>query len=89
MLNCQVLTENIPQINQNTIILVENEQKKLNLFNWDYLIGNIPFGKDGTQIYLAFQPMQVYFKTVAGVCNGSYTYYWISKGLSEERINSI
>ena len=33
--------------------------------------------------------MQVYFKIVADVCNGSYTYYWISKALSDERINSI
>ena len=26
---------------------------------------------------------------IAGVGNGSYIYYWKSKGLSDERINSI
>ena len=33
-----------------------------------------------------------YFKKVAGVSNGSYVYYvyyWQSKGLSDEKINSI
>ena len=29
------------------------------------------------------------FKRVAGVGNGSYIYYWQSKRLSDERINSI
>ena len=33
--------------------------------------------------------MLKYFKTIAGVGNGSYIYYWKSKGLSDERINSI
>ena len=33
--------------------------------------------------------MHKYFKTIAGVGNGSYIYYWKSKGLSDERINSI
>ena len=26
---------------------------------------------------------------IAGVANGSYIYYWQSKGLSDERINSV
>ena len=30
-----------------------------------------------------------YFKQIAGVGNGNYIYYWKSKGLSDERINSI
>ena len=30
-----------------------------------------------------------YFKAIAGVRNSSYIYYWKSKGLSDERINSI
>ena len=29
------------------------------------------------------------FKRIAGVGNGSYIYYWQSKGLSDEKINSI
>ena len=29
------------------------------------------------------------FKKIAGVGNGTYIYYWKSKGLSDERINSI
>ena len=33
--------------------------------------------------------MYRYFKIIAGVGNGSYIYYWQSKGLSDERINSI
>ena len=33
--------------------------------------------------------MQRCFKVIAGVGNGSYIYYWQSKGLSDERINSI
>ena len=33
--------------------------------------------------------MYRYFKINAGVGNGCYIYYWQSKGLSDERINSI
>ena len=33
--------------------------------------------------------MYRYFKRIAGVGNGNYVYYWQSKGLSDERINSI
>ena len=33
--------------------------------------------------------MRKYFKTIAGVGNGSYIYYWRSKGLYDERINFI
>ena len=33
--------------------------------------------------------MYRYFKIIAGVGNGSYIYYWQSKGLTDERINSI
>ena len=32
--------------------------------------------------------MQIYFKRIAGVCSGNYIYFWKSKGLSGERINS-
>ena len=30
-----------------------------------------------------------FFKTIAGLGNGSYIYYWESKGLSNKRINCI
>ena len=33
--------------------------------------------------------MYRYFKMIAGVGNGSYIYYWKSKGLSNKKINSI
>ena len=33
--------------------------------------------------------MHRYFKRVAGVGSGNYIYFWKSKGLSDERINSI
>ena len=33
--------------------------------------------------------MYIYFKPIAGVGNGSYIYYWKSKGLPDEKINSI
>ena len=33
--------------------------------------------------------MYRYFKIIADVGNGCYIYYWQSKGLSDERINSI
>ena len=33
--------------------------------------------------------MYRYFKRIAGVGSGNYIYFWKSKGLSDERINSI
>ena len=33
--------------------------------------------------------MRRYFKSIAGVGSGNYVYFWKSKGLSDERINSI
>ena len=33
--------------------------------------------------------MYRYFEMVAGVGNGSQIYYWQSKGLSDEKINSV
>ena len=43
----------------------------------------------GTQNYLIFQPVVKYFKRIVGVGNGEYIYFWKSKGLFDERINSI
>ena len=44
---------------------------------------------DGNQNYSIFQPIDRYFKRVIGAISGEYTYFWKSKGLSDERINSI
>ena len=33
--------------------------------------------------------MYRYFKRISGVGNGNYIYLWKSKGLSDEKINSI
>ena len=41
------------------------------------------------QNYLVFQPIQRYFKRTAGAGDGNYIYYWKSKGLPDERSNSI
>ena len=69
-------------------LLIENELKKLKRFDSIYFRGKSHF-EDGTQNYLVFQPIKRYFKVIAGVGNGSYVYYWKSKGLSDERINSV
>ena len=50
-------------------------------------IGKNDFEEDGTQNYLVFEPMYKYFKIIAGVA--LHCYYWQSKGLSDERIDSI
>ena len=63
--------------------------KKLETFDSIYFHGKSNFEDDGTQNYLVFQPMYRYFKRIVGVGNGNYIYYWKSKKLSGERINSI
>ena len=75
--------------NKTKHLLVENELKKLKTFDSSYFIGKSHFEEDGTQNYLVFQPMYRYFKRIAGVGRGDYINYWKSKGLSDERINSI
>ena len=70
-------------------MLVKNELKKLKTFVLSYFRGKSHFEEDGTQNYLVFQPIYKHFKVIAGVGSGSYIYYWKSKGLSGERINSI
>ena len=76
-------------LNKTKHLLVENELKKLKTIVSSYFIGKSHFEEDGTQNYLVFQPMYRYFKIIAGVGNGSYIYYWKSKGLPQEIINSI
>ena len=75
--------------NKSKHLLIENELKKLKNIDSSYFIGKSHFEEDGTQNYLVFQPMYRYFKRIAGVGNGNYIYYWQSKGLSDEKINSI
>ena len=70
-------------------MLVENWFKKVKTFNSIYFRGKSHFEEDGIQNYLVFQPIQRYFENISGVSNGNYIYYWKSKGLSEERINSV
>ena len=62
--------------------------KKLKTFYLSYFKGKNDFEEDGTQNYLAFQPMQKYFKSITGVGSGNYIYFWKSKGLPDESINS-
>ena len=64
MLSCQILTEKILQIKQNTFLLKLNEMKlnKLKTFDSSYFTGKSHFEEDGTQNYLLFQPIIRYFK---------------------------
>ena len=70
-------------------MLVENELKKLQKFDAAYFRGKSHFEEDGTQNYLVFQPMYRYFKRTAGVGSGNHIYFWKSRGLSDEKLNSI
>ena len=63
--------------------------KKLKTFNSSYFISKSYFEEDGTKNYLVFPTMYRYFKEATGVGSGHYIYYWKSKVLSDERINSI
>ena len=56
-------------------LLVENEFKKLKAFHLSYFKDKGHFEEDGTQNYLVFQPIYKYFKKVASVGSGNYTYF--------------
>ena len=75
--------------NKTKYLLVENELKKLKTFDSSYFIGKIHFEEDVVQKFLVFQPMQKYVLKIVGVGSGNFIYYWKSKGLYDERINSI
>ena len=75
--------------NKTKHLLVENELKKLKTFDSIYFRGKSHFEEDGMQNYSVFQPIQRYFKRIVNVGNDNYVYYWKSKGLSDETINSI
>ena len=69
--------------NKTKHLLVENELNKLKTFDSSYFIGKSHFEEDGTQNYLAFQPINRYFKVIA---DKKYISSWKSKGLSHESI---
>ena len=75
--------------NKSKYLLVENELEKLKTFDSSYFIGKRHFEENGTQNYLAFQPLYGHFKRIACAGNGNYIYYWKSKVLSDERMNPI
>ena len=54
-----------------------------------YFRGKSHFEEGGTQNYLVCQPINWYFEMIASVVNGHHSYYWKSKRLTDERINSI
>ena len=67
----------------------QDKIKKIQAFDLSYFHDKNYFGKDDAQNYLVFQPINRYFKKIIGVGNGEYIYFWKSKGLSDEKINSI
>ena len=69
--------------NKTDHLLVQNELKKLKIFDLGYFIGKSHFEEDGTQNYLVFQPINKYFKVIT---NTDYISSWKSKGLSSESI---
>ena len=69
--------------NKSAHLLVESELKKLKTLESSHFIGKRYFEEDGTQNYLAFQPICRYFKMIGNTKTSS----WKSKGLSDESIN--
>ena len=65
-------------------MLVENEFT----FYLSYFNGKSHFEEDEAQTNLFFQPLYRYFKIIPGVGSGNYIYFWKSKGVSDERLNS-
>ena len=81
----QVISKRINS-NKFRLLLVENELRKLQKIDADYLRGKNHFEEDGTKNYLVFQPVYKYFKTINSIGNISG---WKSKGLSNESIKTI
>ena len=75
--------------NKSKHLLVENKLKNLKTFDSSYFRGKNYFEEYGTQNYLAFQPMYKYLNLIVNVSNVDYIYYWKSKGLLDQRLNSI
>ena len=64
--------------NKTKHLFVKNELNKLKTFYLSYFIGKSHFDEDGTQNYLAFQPIKKYFKVIT---NTDYVSSWKSKGI--------
>ena len=69
--------------NKTEHLLVKNKLNKLKTFDSSYFIAKSHFEEDGTQNYLAFQPINKYFKVTT---NTVYVSSWKSKGFSAESI---
>ena len=80
----QVISKRITS-NKFRLLLVENELRKLQKLDADYLTGKNHFEEDGTKNYLVLQPAYKYFKTINSIGNISG---WKSKGLSNESIKT-
>ena len=63
------------------LLLVESKLKNLKTFDSSYFIGKSHFEEDGTQNYLAFQPMYRYFKRTV---NSDYILEWKCKRLPDD-----
>ena len=50
--------------NKSKNLLLENEFKKLKIFDSSFFIGKSHFDEHGTQNYLVFQPIKRYFKVI-------------------------
>ena len=69
--------------NARQVLLAKDELNQPKNFDLSYFIGKSHFDEDGTQNYLVFQPMYIYFKVIT---NTDYISSWKSKGLSSESI---
>ena len=74
--------------NKTKDISIENELKKLKIFDLSYFWGKNHFDEDGNQNYYIFQPISKYLK-VAYVNDITYILSWKSRGLNDIKIESI
>ena len=74
--------------NKSRHLQIENKLKKLEKFDSSYFKGKTHFEEDGTQNYLVFRPIYIYFSKIIGAGSSNYIYFWKSNGLSDERLNS-
>ena len=70
------------------MILLKIDQKT-KTFDSSYFRDKSHFEKDDAQNYLMLQPINRYFKKINGVGNDANIQFWKSKGLFEEKINSL
>ena len=70
--------------------VIGDKFKEVETFDLSYFKSKSHFvDNDGTQNYLVLQPVNRCFKRIIDVGSGEYIYFWKSKGLSDEKINSI